>query len=89
MKRASRGTIFQNEKSARVKLIACSWKRPSHAIFSSGTLASSFGMRSASPRMVTRMSVNGSGRSSSVSATDSATRGSFSMSCVCQASRLT
>jgi hypothetical protein len=33
MKRASRGTIFQNEKSASWKLIACSGKRSSHFAF--------------------------------------------------------
>ena len=43
----------------------------------------------ASPRMLTRISVNGSGRRSSVSVIESATRASCCMSCVCQARRLT
>src|SRR5712691_8457720 len=85
-KRASRGAIFQKEKSASSKLTACCGKRCSQAAFNSGI---SFFRFKASPRIETRISVNGSGRPSSVSAIDSATRGSCSMSWVCQASRLT
>src|SRR5688572_29057842 len=40
-KRASRGTIFQNEKSASSKLIACSGNLSSHAAFKAGLSAQS------------------------------------------------
>src|SRR3954469_17868127 len=82
-KRASRGTIFQNEKSASSKLIACSGKRASHASLGPPVIGI------ASPRIETRISVKGSARRSSVSAMESATRGSWLMSWVCHARRLT
>src|SRR4030095_16830887 len=64
-KRASRGVICQNEKSASSKLIACSGKRSSQRGFSAGLSRASC---DASPRIDTRISVNGSARPSSVSA---------------------
>src|SRR5207237_5527643 len=50
-KRASRGVIFQKEKSASSKLIACSGKRASQASFGPPESCT------ASPRMLTRISV--------------------------------
>src|SRR6202008_3714195 len=81
-KRASRVVILQKEKSASSKLIACFGKRSSQACLGPWEI------RRASPRIVTRIKVNGSARPSSVSAMESATRGSCAMSCVCQARRL-
>src|SRR6185295_18327763 len=85
-KRASRGAMRQNEKSASSKLTACSGKRSSHCCFRPGCSPESI---SAFPRIEILFNVKGSARRSSVSAMESATRASFAMSWVCQASRLT
>src|SRR5258706_422313 len=71
-KRASRGAMRQKEKSASSKLIACSGKRDSQAFLSAANGPPPFARLDASPRTLTRASVKGSARPSSVSAIDNA-----------------